>query len=433
MSRIFRAHHRLALSGLLAALAAPAQAQNAHPFLAPFGTGCPNATGVGPALQGFGLPALGTSMKLAMTLGVPGDLGFLLFGLAPLNPPLDLGFVGSPGCLLLTMPDLAVLSAPIGATGTAGMVLQMPSTPALAGAQVTTQWLEFDFTTLHFSTSRGAVAGIAAVPPAMSIGTITPTSGSLSVGQTITLRVTNLGTQDPDDLCLRIFDLATGQSSLLRAQSIVFDPNTGEDVVTAKLVTANTPYQIANHVMLMRGTGDTVPTSGSGCLVAPPSAWGWGGADLNGSGALAPTGLFTLADTSTSTVHWVLDTTAQVLYVDIPIYPFGNGGVYPPNSSAKLDAHGNLDCGNNVPPDHFDKFMETLIVSASCNGGTGLTNQQLATELAPRVQETFDLHFGAGRLTITANTTGSMARIEIRSTDPACTMTSGGGSVVLHQ
>ena len=124
----------------------------------------------------------------------------------------------------------------------------------------------------------------------------------------------------------------------------------------------------------------------------------------------------------------VYDAGTNSLYADVPIYPFGNGGIYPTGAGITTDAHGDILCGG-VPSAHFDHFVETVTVKPAC----ALTNQQLVVEHAPQLQAAFDNAFGPGRLTITAETAGPLARIRIKPTNAGCTLTGGGGSVVLTQ
>jgi hypothetical protein len=101
-------------------------------------------------------------------------------------------------------------------------------------------------------------------------------------------------------------------------------------------------------------------------------------------------------------------------------------GIYPTGAGITTDAHGDVVCAP-APSSHFDHFLDNVQVKPSCS----LTNQQLAVEHAPQVEQVLNAVFGAGRLTVTSETAGSMARIRIKPTNPACTLTGGGGSMVL--
>jgi len=59
------------------------------------------------------------------------------FGSAAVNPGVDLGFIGAPGCFAYTNADLAaVLEIGVGSVATS---LAVPNNPALAGAALTVQ------------------------------------------------------------------------------------------------------------------------------------------------------------------------------------------------------------------------------------------------------------------------------------------------------
>jgi hypothetical protein len=218
--------------------------------------------------------------------------------------------------------------------------------------------------------------------------------------------------------------------SLFRATSIVPDTVTGEDVITMTMMTA-VRGPTGGHLMLMRGAGSQPPTSASGCLSIPASAWEWEGFDLPGSGLVIP-GAFTPLPLGTQeTVSFVYDSGSNSLFVDIPPYPWHVSGLYPPGSSIATDAHGDLSCGGGAPGGHFDHFLEAATVEASC--AAGITAQTLVTDHAPQVQQAFDNTFGPGKLTVTAETGAGIARIRITPTNPSCTLTGGGGSAVLSQ
>ncbi|MBK8978204.1 MAG: hypothetical protein IPM29_20055 [Planctomycetes bacterium] len=406
---------------LLAALTASLSAQT----YVRYGAGCPGSAGI-PALHAHGLPVLGQTIQIELTQAPAGSTGLLLFGLQRLLPPLDLGFIGSPGCLVLTLPDLTSFAVPA-QLGAAAVNIPIPPLPRLTGASFENQWLVVPAGG-RITTSNGGTGTIGPLPPPVAVGSITPSNGLLAVGQSVAIRVTGLGTNDPDDLCMQLVD-QLGTRSLLRATSITFDPSTGEDVINATLAVANLSPVAQPALMLMRGEGAASATSGTGCLTTPPSAWAWGGPALPGAGATFGTNLIPVPPPTTQTVSWVYDSGSNSLYVDLPPYPWAGSGLYPPGSSLTTDAHGDLACGGGTPTDHFDQFLQQTAVRATCTAG--LTNQQMVVEHAPQVQQTFDNFFGAGRLTITAETTGALARIRIRPTNPNCTMTGGGGSVVI--
>ncbi len=367
-------------------------------------------------------------MQIDLTQGPPN--GFALFILAAQRiTPLDLAFVGSPGCLLHVLPPLD-LSLSTNAAGAAAVTFSVPGNPGLAGGSVHAQWVTVALPSLQIGVSNGGTANLAAVLPALSNPTvIAPPSGGL--GTQIVVRVRNGGFgNNPDNCCLRLVDPVTNEMSLLRVTSIVFDAATSEDVVTARLATvANRGGPVQANIGMMRGGGFSPPVNASTCLNTPVSAWVWEGTSLPGSGLMVPTSFVPTPSVNQQVVQFVYESASNSMYVDVPVYPFGNGGLYPPTSGVTSDAHGDIQCGGGVPNGHFDQFVETATVKAGCN----MTNQTVAIEHAPQLQQAFNNVFGAGRLTITSETAGALARIRIKPTNPACTLLGGGGALVVTQ
>lgn len=406
-----------------------ALAQQQAPAFALFGRGCPaGSTGAGGpvALHNNGLPALGFPMQIDMTQGPPNGFAVLMLA-ATRVPPIDLAPWGAAGCFLYLLPDISI-SLPTSATGTAAVTFTVPNNLGLAGSNVFAQWVAVGLPTLQISTSNAGVATLAPVQPALTTPTISaPPSGP--VGTVITIRTRNLGTTNPDDVCVRLMDPSTGGMNLLRVTGITFDTNTGEDVIATQLATVATrggPVQA--QIGMMRGGGTSPTANASTCLNTPVSAWAWQGAGLPGNNTGTPTSFTPTPSANRVTVSFVYDAGTNSLYADVPIYPFGNGGIYPTGAGITTDAHGDILCGG-VPSAHFDHFVETVTVKPAC----ALTNQQLVVEHAPQLQAAFDNAFGPGRLTITAETAGPLARIRIKPTNAGCTLTGGGGSVVLTQ
>jgi hypothetical protein len=70
-------------------------------------------------------------------------------------PPIDLGFLGAPGCSAHTNANLTSLTFPV-AAGTGSVVVPIPSAPALAGVSFATQALGFTLSNpFGLSTSNG--------------------------------------------------------------------------------------------------------------------------------------------------------------------------------------------------------------------------------------------------------------------------------------
>ena len=115
--------------------------------ISPFAQGCAGALGV-PSLKPVGTtrPKLGTTFDVELG-GMPLGLGIMILGVSnaagPLGPlPLDLAFLGMPGCPLHVSPDI---TSTIFVGGNAGTyTLGFPATPANAGFQFYLQGLTID-------------------------------------------------------------------------------------------------------------------------------------------------------------------------------------------------------------------------------------------------------------------------------------------------
>lgn len=118
---------------------------------APFGLGCPGTGGAIPGITTMGGPPSTTNgnqgFRIVLTHALGGSPALLVAGVSPVFPPLDLGFLGSPGCPLSVLPAVAlpaVTVGPIPGAGGATVTLPVPSSPALAGAVVFFQWYVVD-------------------------------------------------------------------------------------------------------------------------------------------------------------------------------------------------------------------------------------------------------------------------------------------------
>ena len=115
--------------------------------ISPMALGCSGSLGV-PSLKPVGTtrPKLGTQFDVELG-NMPFGLGVMILGLSnqvgPFGPlPLDLAFLGMPGCPLLVSPDI---TSTILGVGTAGVYsLSFPAIPANAGFQFYLQGLSID-------------------------------------------------------------------------------------------------------------------------------------------------------------------------------------------------------------------------------------------------------------------------------------------------
>ena len=85
-------------------------------------------------LDGSTRPVLGVPFDLVTTnLPTAGLFGSMVFSFTPLNPSIDLTFLGMPGCQLYQTIDLGVIFA---GYGTAVLPWPLPTNPALAGVDL---------------------------------------------------------------------------------------------------------------------------------------------------------------------------------------------------------------------------------------------------------------------------------------------------------
>ena len=109
------------------------------------GTGCAGTLGV-PGNRSTTVPSLGGAATIVVDK-LPFDLGVMALGtsrtLSGIGPlPVDLGFLGMPGCPLRVSFE-ATLTL-VGSANSATLVFPVPSTPSLVGSQVYSQALSFD-------------------------------------------------------------------------------------------------------------------------------------------------------------------------------------------------------------------------------------------------------------------------------------------------
>ncbi|HKB16845.1 MAG TPA: hypothetical protein VKF62_12320, partial [Planctomycetota bacterium] len=116
-----------------------------------FGSGCGGAGGV-PRIGATRSPRVGTTFSVNLSGTPPGNVALFLMGLSntswgTIPLPLDLAFLGMPGCGLLVSPDfvLGLTTAAFGpGNGRAVIPLALPPNPTLIGTQAYAQWYVAD-------------------------------------------------------------------------------------------------------------------------------------------------------------------------------------------------------------------------------------------------------------------------------------------------
>ena len=83
-------------------------------------------------------PKLGNNWDLQVSDAGASPLAFLYFGSAAVDPGVDLGSVGAPGCSAYTNADLSSFALTV-SSGNASLCLPVPNDPALAGGSVSVQ------------------------------------------------------------------------------------------------------------------------------------------------------------------------------------------------------------------------------------------------------------------------------------------------------
>lgn len=125
---------------------------------------------------------VGSTVRFS-TLGTPGSIAVLVLGSATVGP-IDLAFLGAPGCKLHVLPEVtatASTSAAIvpGRPGAASLAVMLPNESRLAGAELHTQWLIVDGSRL--TTTNALDITVSAAVPALHASTVAAASASPSL------------------------------------------------------------------------------------------------------------------------------------------------------------------------------------------------------------------------------------------------------------
>ncbi len=103
---------------------------------------------VAPSLSSLGAPEIGSAFDVDLSKAVANSAAALLVGASDslwgsLSLPADMGFLGAPGCDMLSSPDMA-LSTQTNSQGTASVNLLIPNDPAFVDTTFFNQFVVFD-------------------------------------------------------------------------------------------------------------------------------------------------------------------------------------------------------------------------------------------------------------------------------------------------
>jgi hypothetical protein len=117
-----------------------------------YGAGCDAP----PLALNSNFPVLGTNFTLTTTnIHATSPVGLMFFGDQQIVPPLDLGFLGAPGCSAHTNANLLSLTFPV-AAGSGSLAIGIPANPILIGIAFTSQSAAFTpNNTFGLATSNG--------------------------------------------------------------------------------------------------------------------------------------------------------------------------------------------------------------------------------------------------------------------------------------
>jgi hypothetical protein len=104
-----------------------------------YGNGCDTP----PLTLSSSFPVVGSTFTLTTTnVNAVSPVGLVFFGDAQILPPIDLGFLGAPGCSAHTNGNLTSLTFPV-AAGTGTLAIALPANPLLLGTTLTSQSAAF--------------------------------------------------------------------------------------------------------------------------------------------------------------------------------------------------------------------------------------------------------------------------------------------------
>lgn len=129
------------------------------------GSGCVGSTNAVPRIGATYRPAIGETIRLNLSRTKGNVPAILVLGLSTtrwnqMPLPLDLAFLGMPGCSLLVSPDafMSLTTEGSGARGRASVQIQIPNDAALRGQTIYAQWLIGDPTSARMGSATRALS-----------------------------------------------------------------------------------------------------------------------------------------------------------------------------------------------------------------------------------------------------------------------------------
>ncbi|MEZ5966664.1 MAG: hypothetical protein R3F56_22695 [Planctomycetota bacterium] len=312
---------------------------------------------------------MGSTFSPTLSSARANSAGVAFLGLS--NPNLDLGVIGAPGCVLRTSTELA-LNVVTDAGGAATINVAIPGFIGTIGMSFFTQAFVLDPPAnrlgLVASDGRVAVIGDFRAPV---INTVSSTT--LNGGGTVTIRGRNIGTIP--GLCPQV--KVGNRSARLRPLTLVRDPVTGEDVLTARVPNIEAP--LTGQLMLMAGEGQTYTVNATPWMTAPTYAQGWQGRAALGVGPMV-----TVNAAPGNVQPGAFSQTGGCIEFVIPASPCNGTGEYPIGSQIDLDFHGGYTCAGSTAQRDFDLFGMQVTnpgFPVNCNNIANSLKMQLETIL----------------------------------------------------
>lgn len=399
-----------------------------------FGSGCPGTNNLPPRLAHSDYPLLGSNFAVDLHDGRSNSVALLVTSQTA-QAPIDLTFLGMPGCSLLVPLDVTSL-VPTNTDGRGSFVLSIPNNPALTGAALEQQYFVLDpgANTFGMVASNAATGNVGTLPPQADMTNVQVQAG----GDVIVATVHNIGTE-PEDLCLRQMSPA-GEVALFLAEAIVPGPIAGQAQVTFRRQ-LGPPAGLNMPVAMMRGKSSPVPFVSSPRLSAPQRAWVWRNGrglvqDMTGSPSQINTpGGKPNCPPGQASYGVVARNINSIMAISFPtsICPQPSP-IYPQGTKITLDFHGDVTCiGPGGGSRHYDMFLDTIEVTLASGAFYLQVAQELGTPgsiLPPvpkgQIQEALDAAY-PGEFLCEYDFVNN--EILIHLVDPNCVWTRAGGTL----